>query len=262
MATFNCGAKLPQLRVVYEYEYTKDSINSIKEKDLLYSEISEQGSLCFSYYTYYTDSLRSTPNGKKIWRELFTAALSKDGKSTTAFPHRRSTFIISKKFLSDTISIKDVIDNEIYEYKTPKNDFNWIICDSTKTINGYNSYKATCHYHGRDWIAWFTPDIPINDGPWTLCGLPGLILEANDTNNLYSFRFVELNTNNNIIHDWMGSGKKTERLDFLKKKNKYLKRINTISNLEIETKPSPRNDTRYLEGLEIDYKHIKVSDLR
>lgn len=253
MISLTCGAEIPHYRAVYDFLYTRDSINSIKERDLLYLEISGEGSLCFSYYSYYTDSLMSTPNGRTIWRKQFSAAVSKDGANATAFPHKRSTFLVNKNFRNDTILIKDVIDDEIFEYETLKKEFNWTICDSTKSIAGYNSYQATCLYHGRKWVVWFSPEIPINDGPWVFSGLPGLILEANDSDNLYLFRLFELNTNDNIIHDWMDNGKKMERIDFLKKKNEFLKRINNFSKLAIGTKKSSGKDTRYLDGLETDY---------
>ena len=122
-------------RAVYDFEYTKDSINSIIEKDILYLEISKNSSFCFSYYTYYTDSLRNTPDGQAIWRKLFSAAIAKDGTNATSFPHKRSTFMVTKCYTSDTLCIKDMIDNDVYEYIASKNEFHWQLCDSTKTIN-------------------------------------------------------------------------------------------------------------------------------
>ena len=61
MALFSCNVMGTNYRAVYDFEYTKDSINSIIEKDILYLEIAEKGSFCFSYYTYYSDSLWNTP---------------------------------------------------------------------------------------------------------------------------------------------------------------------------------------------------------
>ncbi|MDE7438473.1 MAG: GLPGLI family protein [Muribaculaceae bacterium] len=63
----------------------------------------------------------------------------------------------------------------------------WIITDETKEIIGYQCFKATTNYRGRLWTAWFTPEIPIQDVPWKLCGLPGLVLEAVDNHNEYHF---------------------------------------------------------------------------
>ena len=61
MALLSCNVMGTNYRAVYDFEYTKDSINSILEKDILYLEISKNSSFCFSYYTYYTDSLKNTP---------------------------------------------------------------------------------------------------------------------------------------------------------------------------------------------------------
>ena len=63
----------------------------------------------------------------------------------------------------------------------------WVILDSIKTIIGFDCIKAETNYRGRKWIAWFAPDIAIQEGPWKLCGLPGLILEASDSKKHYKF---------------------------------------------------------------------------
>lgn len=47
--------------------------------------------------------------------------------------------------------------------------------------------KATCRFRGRDYEAWYTPEIPRSEGPWKLQGLPGLILKASDNRQHYTF---------------------------------------------------------------------------
>lgn len=42
----------------------------------------------------------------------------------------------------------------------------------------YECLLAESDYHGRRWKAWFTPEIPMQYGPWKFHGLPGLILKA------------------------------------------------------------------------------------
>lgn len=243
-------------RAIYDFEYTKDSINSTKGKDVLYLEMFGNSSFCFSYYTYYTDSLKNTPNGREIWGKLFSAAIAKDGSNATSFPHKRSTFMVTKCYASDTIRIKDVIDNDIYEYDTSKGEFHWQLCDSTKIISGFETYKATCCYHGREWTVWYSPDVPFGDGPWVFCGLPGLILEAQDENHLFSFSLVGLMSNQEPKKDWLDKGEKTDRISFLKRKYKYRKNLKLIFNAEMGTNIPEGDDTRYLDGLEPDFKWL------
>jgi hypothetical protein len=66
---------------------------------------------------------------------------------------------------------------------------NWQISTDTATFGGLHCQKATAHFKGRDYTAWFCPDIPFHGGPWKLSGLPGLILEAYDVKKQVVFKF-------------------------------------------------------------------------
>jgi GLPGLI family protein len=66
---------------------------------------------------------------------------------------------------------------------------NWKISKDTASFSGLHCQKATTHFKGRDYTAWFCPDIPSQSGPWKLSGLPGLILEAYDTKKQIVFKF-------------------------------------------------------------------------
>lgn len=85
-----------------------------------------------------------------------------------------------------------------YKYEENAEKPVWKVENETRNILDYKCQKATTTFRGRLWIAWFTPLIPIQEGPWKLWGLPGLILEANDTNNLYTFKAIGIKKANNI----------------------------------------------------------------
>jgi GLPGLI family protein len=66
---------------------------------------------------------------------------------------------------------------------------NWQTSTDTVTFGGLHCQKAVTHFKGRDYTAWFCPDIPFHGGPWKLSGLPGLILEAYDSKKQVAFKF-------------------------------------------------------------------------
>lgn len=69
---------------------------------------------------------------------------------------------------------------------------NWKMLLGNDTIFGYLCRKAEVTYSGRNYIAWFTLDIPINDGPWKFNGLPGLILKVEDKDKFFLYEAIGL----------------------------------------------------------------------
>jgi GLPGLI family protein len=70
---------------------------------------------------------------------------------------------------------------------------NWtIVADSTKKIDDYTCLLAKGFLCGRNFTAWFTPDIPVSAGPWKLWGLPGLIISARSDDDIVDISMKSL----------------------------------------------------------------------
>lgn len=251
----------PIYRAIYKMEEIKDSVNSKYSSDIIRLDISPNKSFCYSEYTWFLDSIKQLPNGNQIWDEMFLAAFNKDGAKTRAYPHRRNTFEVIKDRASNLMTTYDYLDSQYFEYTDSIKELNWTITDSITTIGDYDCVYAVCDYHGRRWEAWFCPEIPWSDGPWKLCGLPGLIIKASDTNGLYKF---ELSGLSRLDQDLSmktvpKNAQKIERKKFLENRYKY-KKNNTLSkriNMELglDLPSSTSGSTSYRIGLESDYKH-------
>ncbi|MDE5969645.1 MAG: GLPGLI family protein [Muribaculaceae bacterium] len=133
---------------------------------------------------------------KKLWEDsLSKINYSSYYKILIASWERKDYFVtggrywayIYKDFQNNVCKEYEYFDIERRKYTEELQTPEWTITDSAKTILGYECFKATTDFKGRHWIAWFTPEIPISDGPWKLHGLPGLILEANDIHHDYEF---------------------------------------------------------------------------
>ncbi|WP_428224802.1 GLPGLI family protein [Flavobacterium sp.] len=89
------------------------------------------------------------------------------------------SYKIAKNYPTFETSYIDGIEKSLYGYKE-KNNFDWKIIEEKAVIEGYNCQKATVTYAGRQWEAWFTLDLPFQDGPYKFKGLPGLIVKLSD----------------------------------------------------------------------------------
>lgn len=107
--------------------------------------------------------------------------------------------IINEEIVKDTrdhqLMINALLGIKTYKIETALPKIDWTIENEKKKIGNYTCQKAVGNFGGRTYVAWFSPDLPFQDGPWKLHGLPGLILEAQDTKNEVFFTFKELGRN-------------------------------------------------------------------
>ena len=88
------------------------------------------------------------------------------------------------------------------QYTEALPDFKWQIQSETTKILSYTCQKALGEFRGRKYIAWFTSDIPLSDGPWKFCGLPGLILAVQDTEAYFVFTCIGVDNKSTPIRFW------------------------------------------------------------
>ncbi|WP_083206633.1 GLPGLI family protein [Chryseobacterium sp. CBo1] len=116
---------------------------------------------------------------------------------------------------------KDRIGRDIYTYEEDR-PLNWKILSETTKIGDYKVQKAETDFGGRKWTAWFTTDLPYQDGPYKFSGLPGLVVKAEDSSGDYSFDLMK----NYKIADFpemnsFGNAMKVKRTDYVKQQEKY-----------------------------------------
>ena len=99
---------------------------------------------------------------------------------------------IYKDFENKALRLSENIEFKKYLITDTLDNFSWKITDVHQKILKFNCTKATTSFRGRNYVAWFTEDIPIRNGPWKFSNLPGLIVKAYDDDNRYIFELEAL----------------------------------------------------------------------
>lgn len=168
-----------------------------------------------------------------IFREKLNALVTemeKKGASYDEYLKEKSNYAPSSIFFKvyknlpqkNQLTFTDRFMSNNYKYIEPMEKPQWMTKKETKEIIGYTCQKATTHFRGRTWTAWYTTNIPVQEGPWKLWGLPGLILEAYDTDSLY--RFVAIGIKNTTTNKIVLNQKQyinCSRDEYMKQKNNF-----------------------------------------
>lgn len=202
------------LKITYCVDILKDTIPKIYGKDRIVSLIGRRYYHSYGMYFYYQSmsNTRAVNYGDSVDNSTYSRP---EGFNVLInwFVYRdlRNKTIINRHALPH-------IKHFAIEYTEKQPEFEWQLSDSSKTILGYECQKAITNYRGREWIIWFTPEIPINCGFWKFSGLPGLILEAYDTGFFYHFTAEGIeNTSNPInLYNVPNTIKKLSRVNFRK----------------------------------------------
>ena len=173
----------------------------------------------------YVDSLRSTPSGIKQYADMAAAYMSA-GK-LASLPQKTVYLYIVKDIANAETTVFDGIESiEEYKFKysEPLESQNWqIVSDTTLNLIGYDCIMAKTSWRGRVWTAWFTPEIPVSNGPWKLHGLPGMILKAEDSTGQHHFTATGLRQTSSPIIIMLGNYtyESVSRLEMLRTLRKY-----------------------------------------
>ncbi len=135
----------------------------------------------------------------------------------------RFSYQILKNYPKGSYSYYNKVLPDFLQYSEPFEVFQWELLDKTDSIGGYSAQKAHCNYGGREWIAWYTNSIPINDGPYKFWGLPGLIIKIYDKHEHYVFELNGIERYDKYFdieleeREWI----KTSRENFLKAEQNF-----------------------------------------
>lgn len=226
--------------------------------------INTEQSKFYSPASEYKDSLESTPSGRAKAKQLMDIAVmkyveSKDKSAMDAITYKTFMYIF-KDNATEAITVYDIAGiSERGIYTEPYSELSWEIADSTKTVLGYECIMATADYHGRKWTAWFAPEIPVQEGPWKLRGLHGLILEATESKGHHSFVADGIEKSNQPIYPIYNKDKydRMSRIDMQKSRRNSLDNGKAIYKAEtagmLDLGQDAPTQTEY-DFLETDYR--------
>lgn len=215
ITSITCGQS-PAIEVSYRYSHPVQTMRSaIPDITNQYVLITDGNQAKFySPKTEFIDSIESTPEGFEEFNTFKRICYEK--KQSDQIPRVDGSFYITKSLKKDRMLTYDIANATKFRWEETMPHIDWEITDSTKDILGYECIKAIADYHGRKWTAWFAPDIPIQDGPWKLRGLPGIILEATCDSGQYYFVADGIQQKTNPNYSVFGEDKwePIKRVDF------------------------------------------------
>lgn len=168
----------------YNYEFWQDSTS---ENSLSYSQMFLQIGSHVSKFTNVTNFLSDSIFYNNIEGDRWVTQDLIANATRGSIGNIMASYHVYKNYPKKGHSLLKVYDEKFYLIEEPM-QMKWVLEDNKDSvILGYNCRKAYSAYAGRDYIAWFTTQIPISEGPYKFNGLPGLILKISDSKNQHCF---------------------------------------------------------------------------
>lgn len=148
-----------------------------------------------------------TVNDGKLGRRIETKTMFFNSSSSIEFPakKRQEDFdnsdesigyivktnknpdFIYKSFSKKSLNFRGLVGGKGHLVTDTLSNFSWKITKEKSKISNFNCIKATTTFRGRNYVAWYSEDIPLQNGPWKFCGLPGLIIKIADDREVFSY---------------------------------------------------------------------------
>ena len=162
--------------------------------------------MTFSYVFSEKKSIQNLISVEKS--SIDTTYIEKYGKKyeTTSTVNRSSSITYYKNFDLKKYKVLFTQNEKNTNIKETLPSFDWKLINENKTINGYTCKKATtintAFNSNQSIVAWYTENIPINDGPMHYNGLPGFIIQIEiDDNSISTFDKLVFSKENTPIEE-------------------------------------------------------------
>ena len=160
-------------RFIYEYKFISDSTNVDDVKtEMMFLDTTKDGSKYYSYTVFNSDSIMKVDLEKQ---------LAATGSINVKTDMRKGDvrYSVTKTYPDYKINLHRRLGMDAYNISDDRK-INWKILPEKEKIGEWNAQKAEADFAGRHWIAWFSTEIPIQDGPYKFRDLPGLIVKIED----------------------------------------------------------------------------------
>ncbi|MDO5522756.1 MAG: GLPGLI family protein [Bacteroidia bacterium] len=170
-------------RASYQFSYkTKADLDTYDKTDLMYLDVGQKTSKFYSRYTQIRDSVTAD----ELKKGFSVAEITQSRKGLK----KGTNIVYYQDFSLNTTHVVSVLATYGFIYDEKMELPKWVISNEKIEINGYSCQKATTSFLGREWTAYFTPEIAMNKGPWKLWGLQGLIVQASDNQNIFEYKLT------------------------------------------------------------------------
>ena len=178
-----------QTRVFYQLDFKKDSTKNDLTTAQTVLLIGKTHTLFTDFYQMLSDSIAQDADKHK---EKQAAAIATMMGLWSQRKYREWNIC---DLQNGTMTKQEVAQAKHYEYDEPTPTIDWQILDRDTVIDGFACGTATCHYRGRDYVAWYLKDIALPFGPYVFYGLPGLVAILKDTKDNFRFTLNGLEEN-------------------------------------------------------------------
>ncbi len=240
------------LEFIYDYTFNADTLyNSQRDREKMLLQVGADGISKYSSLKNATiDSIIPTLSEEELVKNAERLA--------------NGPFInIFKNYPDGKITHTEKIALDWFKYEENMPQFDWTLTDSVRTILGYECRQAKCSFRGREWTVFYTEEIPVMDGPWKLCGLPGLIMSARDEKGQYVFECVGIKSSTSRpITMYDVSYNETNRKKFYDTLHRYESNpygyAETVSGIHITVTDNAGNpDPTAYDPIELGYDYLE-----
>lgn len=206
-----------QYLVTYSYQFVKDAANpTVKKTGMTLLQVgSDYNRFCDFHELRFDSICDETSRGNMSVVESSPLMLSSLKKAQF-----NESILIDKQTNKATIQRTAGLQTKKYQYEEECPTLKWEMLEGDTTIVGYHCNKAKTTLFGRDYIAWYSPEVNMPYGPYKFNGLPGLIFRVSDTQGHFEFILNGLEKVNKYIPIYVWSSR-----DIIKTNRKTVRQI-------------------------------------